>query len=782
MASAAVFLLLLALTGFGIWHGHVFGQQLWEPDGLRRFLLFAGFYWPVALLLPPRWLGGVAAAFVLGYSMWWCGPIAPLAVLFLFGSAFLLGKRWWPAIDSPTAAVAGIAVIILVLWIALHFPINRPWVYAGFLLMPWLAEARRLPEYFSSFRFSCDSRKESAALALLLFALMAHWLVALKPEVSSDGLAMHLAFPMTVADQARWPFDFKQQTWAVMPNGGDSLYTAAYLLGGESGARLANFAMLLLIVSLITIAARRWLNVWQALLTAALFASTPLVQLVTGSLFVENVWAALVITAMLALARFWESGEEREVLLSGILLGASLAVKLQACVFLLPAAVLGGIACWRQKKRKPFVVAAALIVVFGAPIYTYAFAKTGNPIFPFANTRFRSPYYDTVNAFSDPRFNAPLSWKTPYDLTFHSNLYFESQPGGSGFQFLLLLLPAFVGLRKRFAWLLAAAGASACLVLLIVLPNWRYLYPGLALVSVAIGNLLLDWPVAGAVAMAAVTVLNLYFLPASGWYHRDFAYFRGGQAQQYLEHAAPLRLVIAELNRTAPGEPVAFFTGDTIAGLKGLAYTNTWHNELYWQRVRNAHSPKEIAEVLKGLNIRTIVAPVSFEAPFPVIRDFFHQWLENSGFEREGIGIFHLRDAPELFETPVGPFPPGEWDDLDERITYTGRWLHDRQFERSRGQSLTYSGDAGDRFTFKFTGSKLTYIYTKAPNRGRALVRIDGRPVRRIEMYSPGIEWQTRSVFAGLKPGTHTFEVQILSEKDPRSAGRAVDVDGIMIE
>jgi hypothetical protein len=124
--SRCAFGFLLALTGFGIWHEHLFQEMLWLPEGARRFLLFAACYWPVALALPPRWLGGAAALFVFAYSMWWCGPVAPLAVIFLFGSAFLLGKRMWRSADAATATLTGIGVFLFCIWIALHFAVNRP--------------------------------------------------------------------------------------------------------------------------------------------------------------------------------------------------------------------------------------------------------------------------------------------------------------------------------------------------------------------------------------------------------------------------------------------------------------------------------------------------------------------------------------------------------------------------------------------------------------------------------------------------------------------------------
>ena len=64
-------------------------------------------------------------------------------------------------------------------------------------------------------------------LAVAAFPLLAHWLVTLKPEASADGLAMHLAIPMSVANNHLWSFDFRHVVWAVMPMGADWCYTIA---------------------------------------------------------------------------------------------------------------------------------------------------------------------------------------------------------------------------------------------------------------------------------------------------------------------------------------------------------------------------------------------------------------------------------------------------------------------------------------------------------------------------------------------------------------------------
>ncbi|HEY2845412.1 MAG TPA: hypothetical protein VGJ09_17245, partial [Bryobacteraceae bacterium] len=228
-------LALLTLAGaYGFLHEQLWAERLWSAEGSHRFIAYAAVFWIVAGLLLwryPRRLGLVIVAAAAVYSAWWAGPLAPFAVLYFLGSCLCLGRRIIREADAPTATLLGAAVWMLLIWIALHFPINRPGVYAAAFLIP----------YFFGYRIgdrtaAVKDRKEAAALAVLLFVLVAHLLAALKPEVSADGLSMHLALPMAVARDARWAFDFRLNSWAVMPNGADALYAALYRLGGEHAA------------------------------------------------------------------------------------------------------------------------------------------------------------------------------------------------------------------------------------------------------------------------------------------------------------------------------------------------------------------------------------------------------------------------------------------------------------------------------------------------------------------------------------------------------------------
>jgi hypothetical protein len=125
---------------------------------------------------------------------------------------------------------------------------------------------------------------------------------------------------------------------------------------------------------------------------------------------------------------------------------------------------------------------------------------------------------------------------------------------------------------------------------------------------------------------------------------------------------------------------------------------------------------------------------------------------------------------------------PGHYDDQDPRIEYKGKWWPDHQFPQSSGQSITYSDKPGDTFRIAFTGSAITYVFTRALNRGIAEVRIDGGPAVRINQYSPPTQWQEKQRFGGLSPGTHTLEVRVSGDKDPASGGLFVDLDAFEVE
>ncbi|MBZ5604948.1 MAG: hypothetical protein LAO79_21840, partial [Acidobacteriia bacterium] len=721
----------------------------------------------------------VACVAALGWTEWWCwqffDPVAPVAVLYFLGSCFFLGRCF----VRRYALLAGLAVWIFALSIAVHFPVNRPWVCAVAFAIPYAGAIRWRPSW--------TAPGGRWGWALLVYVMAMHWLVALKPEVSSDGLAMHLAIPEMIARAGKFPFDFQHYAWSLMPMGGDFAFSAVYLLGGEMAARLLNFAVLAAIVVMVYRGARLWLSQDRAALAAALFASTPVVQLVTGSLFVENIWAAFVVGGVLAM---WEG----EVVAAGVLLGAAFATKVGTSAFLAAAVLAWGVGRWMEKAGRwtekerpaglttglpawlpaPHFAAIGLFVVFAAPPYWYAWIKTGNPIFPFANNVFHSPYFDSAAALKDGRYQQPGTWDALYNVAFRSSRFIEGQNGALGFQYFLLLLPLLFLLNRKAPRVPILAGVAGAIVTFASLPNLRYLYPAMPLVSIGLAWMIAEipWLAWGAAAMVA---LNLWFLPAAGWYHNDFAAFDGERLKAYLNFAAPQRKLIDAANRIAPGQPIAIFQSASIAGLQAEAYLDTWHTYRFYRGLIDAPDAAHIAEMCRGLGIRYVMTPIPPQTDSVIVGQFLETWTAPTAQQSGRYQIRSLLAEPVAKPRTVEPAPAGSYEDLDARIEYTGSWLHDHQFYQSSGGSITYSNTPGDRAVFFFNGRSIGYVYTKAFNRGKVEVSIDRVSRGVIDLFSKDVQWQQQSVFGGLDPGPHTLELRVVDKK-------YVDVDRLIVK
>lgn len=676
-AACAVFLASLALCGYGLAQSRILAQELWTA--FWRPGCFDG------LLTRETPLGATAAAFFLAASL-------------------CLGARVARGLDAPAAALLGVAVYTALMAATASLPVHMPWVHLAALAPPVICNWRALGQ----------CRLPLAGWPLYL-VLLIQLLPALKPEVSADGLAMHLAIPAEVAARTRWHFDVARSAWAVMPMGGDWAYTIVYLLGGEMAARLLNWSFLALAGALVWRAAgSAWL--------AALFASTPLVMLATGSLFVENLLAAFV------LAGFLTPGAA-----GAALLGAAVNVKLGALAFAAPALIF---------KRR----AALWAVPFALWPYATAWMKTGNPVFPFFNHVFRSPLFDSAAPFLDARYREGLSWTTLYDVTFHSSRFLEGRDGALGVAWLLLVPAALLVARGRAlgALALGLGGAAAAFSGQSYL---RYVYPALPLAAVGMGPLL-----AGRGALLAPLIaMNLYLLPASGWYHTELCCV---SREAYIERHAPTRRLVETLNREAGAPPAAFLEDPHIAGFRGRAYTATWHTHAFRKSLDEARSPEEQeAAVLGRLGVEWVLARTQPPDRGAHTRHLLLRYGEPAA-SHGGMSLYRLEASRQWSPEPLAA---GAASDASPAIEYVGRWVRDLQFRQAHGGTLTYTDERGAAFRFRFSGTEVDWIFTRAENRGRAEVRIDGVSRGMVSQRGP-VEWQRRMTFGGLAPGTHLFE------------------------
>ena len=808
---------VLAMEVYGFRTGNLFSQEIWLPIGIKRFTRFIGMYLgvsvPVLLLVPWSFAGLIAGLAAVGTAVS-VGPQALLAVAFFLVSSCALGSRLLGRKhgDDPQSqlfsTLLGMGVWIFVMYLLARLPVNYPAAWAGLLAIPVLLDLRgawrRLTRWVDLLRTAelrCPG--ERAAFAILIFFLLAHWFVALMPETSADGLAMHLAIPANIAANHALTYQPSRFLWAVMPMGADFTYTITYLLGGEYAARLIDFAMLLVIEALLYYAMRRWLTRGATFLLMALFATTPMVQLVTGSLFVENLMTAMILGLMAAVWRFGDSGEKRYLYLAAVLGGTALSTKFGAIAFValaLPFAAWEVMRHSRALGRKPVLVGAlalGLLLGVALPPYVIAYAKTGNPMFPFLSDKFPSPLLPPDAGVKDERFLRPLTWNTPFDLTFHSSKTYEGQNGSFGFQYLLLAplgVVAILLLRRRAAVSAGVVALGAAFLIMRSQPNARYLYTALPLLTAAFAALL-GWAAGhrrlyyGLIGfVTACIVMNTYFLPSSSYYHRDFSLrlpFSLAERDRFRAEAAPVREVIAYYNHIHPNSTVLMASESAIAGLNGTIYENHWQQYDTLMSIRHTLTVPDMVRLMQSWGVQYFIAskPSARDDVKPAA---LREMLERCTEVEYELGDHYLARLeatcrPQQERVPV-VVPRGFYDDYDPALLFRGDWTKSSSFDGPDRHTISYSDIPGSEAQIVFEGTALTYEYTKAENRGLAEVIIDGASQGTVDLYSLNTEWQTRTRFCCFAAGKHVAVIRVVGRANPKSKGLFIDLDSFTVE
>jgi glycosyltransferase involved in cell wall biosynthesis len=809
IAIGIAFVALLGLEIYGFRVSNLFAQEIWYPIGLKRFERYSEFYAVLAavlMLAAPRWFGVAIAGLLVVLSALSVGPLPVLAAAFFLLSASALGSKLLgrPKEESAQhqlcAMLVGAAVYIFVMNLVARLPVNYPAVWGAVLVVPVLADlrgTRRRLAWLGSALLPAraPSLATRAGLAFLVYILIAQWFVALKPETSADGLAMHLAIPMNIAAHHALTFQPSRFVWAVMPMGADFAYSIVYLLGGEYGARLLDFAMLLAIVGLLYSACRRWLSPGAACLIAASFAATPLVQLVTGSLFVENVLAALLLAMMTAIWQLSENAAPRFLYAAMLLGGVALSVKFGALAFVVVAVPFALVSKGHALRVK--VLAVLLLLAAAVPPYAIAYAKTADPLFPFLNGKFHSPLLPPGTELRDYRYHQPFSWRMPYAMTFQTNDYYEGQNGSLGFQYLVLVPLGIAGLfvtRHRVSVSSAVVALGAGLFVMNSEPNARYVYAAIPLVLIPVAALF-AWLAAhqravyGALVafLCAATALNAYFLPSSSYYHKDFSLrvpFSRVEHEKYLNEGAPVRNVVSYQGRVHPESAVLFTHEAAIAGASGDVYENHWHQIGTWARIREAASVPAMLAVMNDLRIRYFIThkPAPGEQADPPALAQLIAACTQPEFEAGEFYLARLDPACRqviLTEPPLA-VGPGFYDDYDPAILFRGDWQKVSKLHGPDRDTNTHAETPGAEIAFAFEGRELNYIHGMGPDYGIASVTIDGQAKEPIDLYYKDLDWQHKATFA-LSPGRHLAVIRITGDKNPASTGTRIDLDSFEV-
>jgi hypothetical protein len=201
--------------------------------------------------------------------------------------------------------------------------------------------------------------------------------------------------------------------------------------------------------------------------------------------------------------------------------------------------------------------------------------------------------------------------------------------------------------------------------------------------------------------------------------------------------------------------------------------------------VAAAQSAGALSEVLRKHGIALWVGPgVEYPDMYPQRRMWNLARDHSREVYRSGEwALYQLMKPEELRDARPRPVvgSAGLLDDLHPALAYDGPWYQDTQFAAAHSGTLQYCDRPACRLRLEFEGRRVTWIYTAAPNRGRAELKMDGQPAGTLDQYSSTTLWQQRHGVEWAQAGRHVLEIHVLGSRRPASAGAYVDVDAIEI-
>ena len=520
-------------------------------------------------------------------------------------------------ISAVYIALIGSVIYGTAVGLIAHYPINYPGLYGVALVIPLIASRSSVISIIQSIVNYAKIKKKTDLSELLITVLaLFFFCVALMPEVGHDALVTHLFVPAHLQIRHEWSFDVTTYVWAVMPMIGDWIYAIAYMLGGELAARMINISFIFVLCWLI-----RDLVLWAggnaigAKFAILLFLATPLTFTEGSSLFIESVWTSLIIAGSLSIFKLFDTDGDikNQMLLAGFFLGGALAAK--AVTFnILPVFALVMLPYYRNWFRPNWggTIALSLFIVFmiGGIPYATAYHLTGNPIFPFFNQIFKSPFW-LKTAFEPPAiFEKGLYWDSLYQVTFNTGKFLEAGAGAAGFQWLILFIPSTLLLffaKQRRGLILIFVSVLAIASTFKFTAYLRYVFPSFAWIAAAISISLFSSQRDNFVNKilvifgGIVILLNVFFLK-SGSYIGDLSIeplLSGSGRITYLNNELPIRNAVDLINKlNLAYSPVAVFSSPLTAGLSADGLYPNWYNFKFQQQVSEAKTTDEMANLL----------------------------------------------------------------------------------------------------------------------------------------------------------------------------------------
>lgn len=129
--------------------------------------------------------------------------------------------------------------------------------------------------------------------------------------------------------------------------------------------------------------------------------------------------------------------------------------------------------------------------------------------------------------------------------------------------------------------------------------------------------------------------------------------------------------------------------------------------------------------------------------------------------------------------TTLQPFEtPRTVEQTGAPVRKSGTWSPVEAAPASGG-TYAVTGEAGAATRMRFDGPGVDWITVTGPNRGQAVVYIDGERLRTVDLYAPVRTFGAAIRIDGLTDGTHTLRIVATGRAQQRSSGSSIAIDRV---
>lgn len=609
---------------------------------------------------PLLFCGAISVYLVLGIGI---PPV--LSAIFFLVSAHATGYLLLKLIDRNAtpgwmeSLVMGL-VVILALWSKLiSSKINSQGLYLALLSLPLMTflyrgSSRMATGYLESFG---EFRSWTRSIPFPLFAVFAAytgWVACYSffPTVGPDDNVYHLRMWTELLYQKKYSFDVANEIFSVAPFASDLIHSIVSILAGEDARGALNFVLMLLTLGQMAIVFRKLRqSATDEVLLLLLMVSTPMLAYLLITLQTEMFLTFLCTTAVRLILDCSEGWSGRNVL-------AVLAIAAIAVATKLTGVILGGFLLAALFVRVQFLArpvprpmgglnVVALLVLLGtlafAAFYPYgaAYLKAGNPVFPYFNGVFKSPFYPPEN-FLDLRYIKKLSVHSYWDIFLKTSEHYDSRDFVAGFQYMILFPAALLLMWRRAVprvfWIVLIPVLGFGLTTYYATQYWRYVFPVLPLAGISIAALLTTQNGLVAYCVRGLTLgcicLNIFFFPGINWMFGTPPQnlFSEGGKRDFIARMVPEMAAIERLNQDVPGARVLFVQQPFGATLNGTPLYVEWYAPSRSQRFGEIGSTEDVVQFIKDEKVQFVVWSLSDASPSGSPKSLLREYLSRQAY------------------------------------------------------------------------------------------------------------------------------------------------------